>query len=413
MRAIMRLAAVPALIVSAMVATPSPAPAAEPIALQNFPPTARGFQVLAGDLHVHTIFSDAYVWPNLRVEEALDEGLAAIAITDHAETTLATQLITSADTGLLDKNQAFVLADRQVRDGGLPLTVIAGVELTRGIGHMNCVFIQDANQMRSAPHPDAQSSQDVYEYFHTVGPETEAQVEAALRRAEKQGGICFQNHPYWPGFPSYVARPEPVHQRFFDQRLLRGIEVANGNKIFPQAVDLALKNNLAMLGNSDTHRQIKWELAANALPHRTVTLFLAKNREAQSLHGALAAGRTVALYRQTLIGREADVADILGSALTMTSVPDPTRDPVRRVPRSVIVKIENKAPIEINLELADATIVTDQTKFLRLPSGGSVTMRVMDVDPEQFAGIRFRVLNSYISSDSQLSLLLPLQRAER
>ncbi|HEY0941328.1 MAG TPA: hypothetical protein VGE08_14610 [Steroidobacter sp.] len=411
MRAIHRLAAVPALLVSSMVAALLPAAAAEPIALQSFPPTARGFQVLAVDLHVHTIFSDAYVWPNLRVEEALNEGLAAIAITDHAETTLATQLITQPDTGLLDKNQAFVLADRQVRDGGLPLTVIPGAELTRGIGHMNCVFIQDANQMRSASHPDARSSQDVYEHFHTVGPKTEAEVEAALRRAEQQGGICFQNHPYWPGFPSYVAHPEPVHQRFFDQGLLRGIEVANGDKMFPQAIDLALKNSLAMLGNSDTHRQIKWELAANALPHRTVTLFLAKNRQAESLKEALANGRTVALYRQTLIGREADVADILGSALTMTPVQDTTRDPVRRVPRSVIVKIENKAPVEVNLELVDESIVVNQTKFLRVPAGGSVSMRVLDVDPEKFAGLRFRVLNSYISSNSQLSIPLPLQRA--
>jgi len=408
---IVKLAAMPALIVSSMLATLVPVAAAEPIALQSFPPTARGFQVLATDLHVHTIFSDAYVWPNLRVEEALDEGLAAIAITDHAETTLATQLIRQPDNDLLDKNQAFVLAERQVRDGGLPLTVIAGAELTRGIGHMNCVFIQDANQMRSGSHPDAKSSQDVYQYFHTEGPETEAEVEAALRRAEKQGGICFQNHPYWPGFPSYVARPEPVHQRFFDQRLLRGIEVANGNKIFPQAIDLALQNNLAMLGNSDTHRQLKWELAANALPHRTVTLMLAKDRQAQSLKDALANGRTVALYRQTLIGRQVDVADVLGSALVMTPVRDTTRDPVRRVPRSVIVKVENKAPIEMNLELADENIVVDQTKFLRIPAGGSVTMRVLDVDPEKFAGLRFRVLNSYISSNSQLSILLPLQRA--
>lgn len=394
-----------------LMAALSAAATADTVALQNFPPTARGFQVLATDLHVHTIFSDAYVWPNLRVEEALEEGLAAFAMTDHVETTLAPQLHKQKSTGLLDKNQAFVLADRQVRDSGLPLTVIPGAELTRGIGHMNCVFIQDANPLRSGRHRDAESSQDVYRDFHTEGKETEAEVEAALRRARDQGGICFQNHPYWPGFKDYVTRLEPVHQRFFDQRLLRGIEVANGQNMFPLAIDVALKNNLAMLGNSDTHRQTKWERSVDGLPHRTVTLMLAKDRQLESLKDSLAQGRTVALYRQTLIGREADVTDILDSALRMTPVPDPTRDPVRRIPRSVIVKIENRAPIEMNLELADATIVLDRTKFLRVPAGQSITMRVLDIDPEKFSGFRVRVLNSYVSTSSQLSLMLPLQRS--
>jgi len=383
--------------------------AADNVELQNFPPTARGFQVLPTDLHVHTIFSDAYVWPNLRVEEALEEGLAAFAMTDHVETTLAPQLVKDQNTGRLDKNQAFALADRQVRDGSLPVTVIPGAELTRGIGHMNCVFIQDANQLRSANHPDAESSQDVYDYFHTEGPKTEHEVEAALRRASDQGGICFLNHPYWPGFKDYVTHPEPVHERLFDQRLLQGIEVANGKNMFPLAIDVALKNNLAMLGNSDTHRQTKWERAVDGLAHRTVTLMLAKDRQAESLKDALTHGRTVALYRQTLIGREEDVADILLNALTMTSVPDPTRDPVRRVPRSVIVKIQNNAPIEMSLELADETILLDQTKFLRIPAGQSLTSKVLDIDPDEFPGIRFRILNSYVSTSSQLSLMVPLQ----
>src|SRR5690606_31993629 len=134
MRTTKRLAAKLALPISLMCVALSFSAAADNVELQNFPPTARGFQVLPTDLHVHTIFSDAYVWPKLRVEEALEEGLAAFAMTDHVETTLAPQLVKDQNTGRLDKNQAFALADRQVRDGSLPVTVIPGAELTRGIG---------------------------------------------------------------------------------------------------------------------------------------------------------------------------------------------------------------------------------------------------------------------------------------
>lgn len=51
----------------------------------DFPPTADGRLVLAVDFHSHTVFSDGLVWPSIRVDEADQEGLAGIAITDHLE----------------------------------------------------------------------------------------------------------------------------------------------------------------------------------------------------------------------------------------------------------------------------------------------------------------------------------------
>ena len=44
-----------------------------------------GYQTLKCDFHIHTVFSDGSVWPSVRVQEAWQEGLDAIAITDHLE----------------------------------------------------------------------------------------------------------------------------------------------------------------------------------------------------------------------------------------------------------------------------------------------------------------------------------------
>ena len=44
-----------------------------------------GLSIISTDLHIHTAFSDGSVWPNIRVEEALKEGLDLISITDHLE----------------------------------------------------------------------------------------------------------------------------------------------------------------------------------------------------------------------------------------------------------------------------------------------------------------------------------------
>ena len=37
------------------------------------------------DLHTHSVFSDGHVWPRIRVEEALRDGLDGLAVTEHVE----------------------------------------------------------------------------------------------------------------------------------------------------------------------------------------------------------------------------------------------------------------------------------------------------------------------------------------
>ena len=48
-------------------------------------PEVNGYQVLKCDFHTHTVFSDGLVWPNIRAQEAWEEGLDAIALTEHVE----------------------------------------------------------------------------------------------------------------------------------------------------------------------------------------------------------------------------------------------------------------------------------------------------------------------------------------
>ena len=46
-------------------------------------PDIMGYQTLKCDFHIHTVFSDGQEWPSMRVNEAWNDGLDAIAITDH------------------------------------------------------------------------------------------------------------------------------------------------------------------------------------------------------------------------------------------------------------------------------------------------------------------------------------------
>jgi hypothetical protein len=48
-------------------------------------PDLPGYVTLKCDFHMHSVFSDGNVWPIVRVDEALRDGLDVIAITDHIE----------------------------------------------------------------------------------------------------------------------------------------------------------------------------------------------------------------------------------------------------------------------------------------------------------------------------------------
>ncbi|HET9747611.1 MAG TPA: hypothetical protein VFP97_17965, partial [Chitinophagaceae bacterium] len=48
-------------------------------------PDIAGYKTLKCDLHQHTVFSDGSVWPDIRVQEALMDGLDAISLTEHLE----------------------------------------------------------------------------------------------------------------------------------------------------------------------------------------------------------------------------------------------------------------------------------------------------------------------------------------
>ena len=96
----------------------------------------KGQSIVSTDLHIHTTFSDGSVWPNIRVEEALKEGLDLISITDHLEYQPHRK-----DLPNPDRNRSYDIAEGAAEKS--KLTVIRGAEITRSMppGHINAVFI--------------------------------------------------------------------------------------------------------------------------------------------------------------------------------------------------------------------------------------------------------------------------------
>ena len=110
-------------------------------------PQIDDYQLLKCDFHIHTIFSDGIVWPSLRVQEAWEEGLDAIAITDHIEGQPARR---GLQTG--NHNYSFDAAREEAFRRNIIL--IKGGEITRcrvGQGHY-CPFPPSEPYMKVSNH---------------------------------------------------------------------------------------------------------------------------------------------------------------------------------------------------------------------------------------------------------------------
>jgi len=256
----------------------------------QFPDTA-DYLSLTCDFHIHTVFSDGAVWPNIRVQEAQRDGLDCIAITEHLE-----YQPHRADIPHPDRNRAFDIAEASAGESGL--IVIRGSEITRSLpyGHANTVFIQDAN------------------------PLLQDDAEDAYAEAASQGGFTFINHPNWTSQrKDGVARMEPEQLALIEKGQIHGIEVVNDLTYSDEAIELALEHGLAIIGTSDIHGLVDWQYEIAQGGHRPITIVLAEERTEASIREALFEGRTVAYYLDSIIGREEHVRPLINASLSMSS----------------------------------------------------------------------------------------------
>ncbi|MDR2915016.1 MAG: PHP domain-containing protein, partial [Tannerella sp.] len=217
-------------------------------------PRIDNYELLKCDFHIHTIFSDGIVWPSLRVQEAWEEGLDAIAITDHIEGQ-------PARIGVEKGNHNYSYEMARDEAGRRDMILIRGGEITRSMppGHLNALFINDVNIL------------DRKDYME------------AIEEAHKQGAFIFWNHPGW-GVDE--IKWHDVHETLFQKGWLNGIEVFNEFEWYPQALNWVNEKNLTIICNSDVHDVNERLYDFNKTDHRPMTLVLAKERSEEGIREA-------------------------------------------------------------------------------------------------------------------------------
>ncbi|HOK08989.1 MAG TPA: hypothetical protein PLT82_06195 [Candidatus Hydrogenedens sp.] len=244
-------------------------------------PNVDDFITLKCDFHMHTVFSDGRVWPDLRVIEAWATGLDAIAITDHIEGPVDRPFLTG------DDNSSNELAKGTAERYGMIL--IKGGEITREqpYGHYNALFLKDVNLV---------DNEDPF---------------TAIENAVKQGAFIQWNHPDWN---SATRNKFEFQKKLLEKGYLHGVEISNGSDWYPHVIDWALENNLTMMGNSDLHGLIMGEFQLDKF-QRPMTLVFAKEKTEQGIREALDNKRTVVWIADLINGREEWVSKLFLSCV--------------------------------------------------------------------------------------------------
>lgn len=341
-----------------------------------FPDAPNGMKLLTADLHTHTVFSDGQVWPSVRIEEADRDGIDALALTDHLEAQPKKD-----DIPHPDRNRAYEVATMDAERREIDeVLIINGAEITRGMppGHVNAVFLEDANALLKDESKDA------------------------IRAANDQGAFVFWNHPNWlPQAPDGVAKMTDMHRQLIADGMLHGVEVANGtlDAYSEDAFGIALEYGLTILGTSDIHGLVDWTHDAGHGGHRPMTIVLAEEKSAQALKVALFDGRTVAWSYDDLIGRPEHVEQVVRACLTFE-----TGDPLREGASVISVTLNNACPLAFTLRNTGERTFHNVSDVVRVERYSDIELHVRMNNERRELRLDMDILNTQIAPREHLSL---------
>jgi len=217
-----------------------------------------------------------------------------------------------------------------------------------------------------------------------------------LREASRQGAFIYCNHPGWPGkSEDGSVHVFDMHQQLIKEGLVHGIEVINGKNYYEDAVALALKYNLAMLGSSDVHTLTEWDYQISKGGHRPATLIFAKEKTEASVREALLERRTIAWHNSLLAGPEKYMSLLVQAILRVRSAKYQGSESMGEASVLSLV-LENDSDVEFTLENASHYSFQQSLEAVVLPPHTNMTLNVKTFKKLKDVEIPFLIKNAVI-----------------
>lgn len=326
-------------------------------------PDIPGYQTLKCDFHIHTVFSDGSVWPDIRIDEAVKDGLDAISLTEHLE--YQPHIV---DLPHPDRNRSYLIAKELAKPHNL--IVVHGAEITRRLppGHANAIFITDANKL------NIKDSVEAY------------------REAHRQGAFVFWNHPNWIAQQrDGVATITDLHKMLIEENLLHGIEVVNDLTYSDEALQLTIDHNLTVMGTSDIHGLVDWQYQLEQGGHRPISLVFATEKSEAAIKEALFARRTVAWFNNLLVGEPSVLEPLITTSVKVMKA-------TYQGPSSVVtVELENTSDATYMLQNRSSFTFHSDSDIVIIKPHSATTLEVKTLEQRSDFDLRFEILNALIA----------------
>ena len=285
-----------------------------------------------------------------------------------------------------DRNRSYQIAGGYVKNQ--PLAVVHGTEITKPMppGHFNAIFINDANKF--------------------FDKEKKALAfDKAIKEANKQGAFVFWNHPHWEANrKDGIAKLDPIHNEIINKKLLHGIEVVNMFTFSEEALDIALENDLTILGTSDVHVLIDWDFNNERESyHRPLTFIISENRTIKSTSDALFNGDTFVWYHDLIIGKEENLKIVAENNFTITSE-GYDYDFFSSAESILKVKLKNHSVAPLKLKYTGEYTFHTEFNYIDIAPRSELEIYVKTRDKLEKLVMPFEVLNYVIGSKKNLKI---------
>jgi len=251
-------------------------------------PSVNGLVPVKCDFHIHTVFSDGELWPAASVKEAWQDGLDAIAITDHTSAVPSKRNVTGGP------NSSYEIAKPEADRRGMIL--IQGTEITRSKpegGHLNAIFITDAEKTLNVP------------------------TEEAVKESVRQGGVVIWNHPGWDIDSCAMF---DVNKRLIESGHISAVEVFNEAEWYPRALSWCRDLNLAPIAASDIHYVTNSFYRISDKTIRPMTIVLAREKTLEAIKEALLKRNTIAFFKGMLAGNSKLLEDFFFASVSIKKI---------------------------------------------------------------------------------------------
>ena len=362
-------------------------------------PDIEGYKTLKGDFHIHTVFTDATVWPVTRVHEAIWEGLDVIAITEHIDT--RHQKYVNSGVFVKEKCDRDYSNELAKNAAGMKLLGGLGGEISRGLppGLWNRLFVKD--------NDDLCAETEKNDHDHVLA------MEGGLKEARNQGAFIMWNHPNWCKQAPNETKMWKEHKKFLKDGYMDAIEIYNmACGYSPEAHEWCLEHNLAMLGNSDCHAPFFMEVDYLHGAHRPVTLVFATEKSLEGVREALDARRSAVFAEGNVYGREQELRPLLEACLKVNSVQFKAKE--------VVSEFENVSSIPVTLTKGAGSEDTWYARYVVIPPFTTYTYKarpLLDGDKQPAFdkaiteySVNFVAENFYIGAGKPLSFSVKATR---